>query len=264
MIHFKYKSFLLIWIFLFLPVYTSAEQTFTEENLSSSSSLTDDSLYTSPESSLNTAFSGNSSTTNSAEQNFHWKKLFSKKYKQGRFHFIHTQLFFILNKKGSFREHELLLTPKYAFYLSSLLPTTLQTILGRWALQFGLSWVYTLKSFKPQSLYPFLGFLGGHWELAYFPYITPYLDWAFVYRNPFKKSQMPNYFNLANTDSKKFYLFSIGCLISFNLLDRNFSLRMDSEYNIENMGLFVEYQRYSSSWKNSFKKGYSFGFFLRM
>ena len=264
MVPLKYKFFLLLWTALFLPLYTSAERTFTEEDFSSGSSLTDDSLYTSPESSLNTALSGNSSTTSNAEQNSLWKKFFSKQYKQGRFHFLHTQLFFILNNKGSFREHNLLATPKYAFYLSSFLPTALQTILGRWAVQLGLSWVYTLKSFKPQSMYPFLGFLGGHWELAYFPYITPYLDWAFVYRNPFKKSQMPNYFNLANTDSKNFYLFSIGCLVSFNLLDRNFSLRMDSEYNIENMGLFVEYQRYSSSWKNSFKKGYSFGFFLRM
>ena len=264
MLHFKYNFFLLIWAVLSLPAYISAEPMLTEENLSFDSTLTDDSLHTSPESSLNTALSETPSTTSSAEQNFHWKKFFSKKYKQGRFHFIHTQLFFIVNKKGSFREHDLLATPKYAFYLSSFLPTALQTIAGRWALQFGLSWVYTLKSFKPQSMYPYLGFLGGHWELAYFPYITPYFDWAFVYRNPFKKSQMPNYFNVSSTNNNKFYLFSIGCLVSFNLLDRNFSLKMDSEYNIENMGLFVEYQRYSSSWKNAFKKGYSFGFFLRM
>ena len=257
MTYIKYKVFsLLLAVF---SMYVSAELTSTAENLHSN-----DSLYTSPvsESSLNTALSESSSVESHSTQSSQWKKFFSKNYKKGRFHFIHTQLFFIVNKKGSFREHELLATPKYAFYLSSLLPEPLQAILGRWAVQLGLSWVYTLKSFKPQSKYPFLGFLGGHWELAYFPYITPYIDWAFVYKNPFKSSQMPNYFNLASTN--KFYLFSIGCLVSFNLLDKNFSLKMDSEYNIENMGLFVEYQRYSSSWKSSFKKGYSFGFFFRM
>lgn len=243
-----------ILLFLTSAAYAQSKLSLTWDSLNPAFTSKNDSLQSAGASS----FKNNSNAFSS----------FFKNTETGRMHLINIQMFSILNKKNSFREHELLLAPKYAFYLNSFLPEQVRKITGRWAVQAGGGWVYTIKKLpKLLSKYPVLAFIGGRWELNYFPYITPYIDLMRVYNNPLQQNSAGNYLKFRNTKTNKLYLFSIGFFASFDILDQYFSTKMDQEYGIENMGIFIELQRYTInqplSMKTAYKKGYAFGVYCR-
>ena len=62
---------------------------------------------------------------------------------------------------------------------------------------------------------------------------------------------------------RKSYFITVGVLLSFDIVDFNFSQRMSYEYGIRDMGLFAEYQKYYSLEQASHRHwGANVGFFI--
>ena len=158
----------------------------------------------------------------------------------------------------NFKNYELLFSPWYTFYFSSLLPKVAQRVLGRWGVHIGYSWIYNLDffskeelkdGFKTGTLLPYTQSFGWRWELSYFPKFTPYLDFYTTEINPFGSDYVNNTYQHLDEENPSSTLisplggsfYSIGLLLSFDLLERNFSTRMTEEYGIKDMGLFIEY-----------------------
>ena len=159
---------------------------------------------------------------------------------------------------------------RYSFVFSSLFNNDIKKYFGKWHIAANLSWIHDVdisKNTSNKRFMPFLSSLGARWELSYLPYIKPLLGWHLVWANPFKHKgyTRQNYFGLASSAKNKFHLFTLGCLFSFDLLDSNFSTRMESEYKIYDMGLLVEYQRYilaKGSFSRPHRQGVVFGLFF--
>ena len=159
---------------------------------------------------------------------------------------------------------------RYSFVFSSLLKNDIKKYFGKWHITASLGWIHDLdisKNAVSKKFTPFLSSLGARWELSYLPYVKPFLGWQTAWVNPFKHKgyTSKNYFNLTSTAKNQFQLFTLGCFFSFDLLDSNFSTRMESEYKIYDMGLLVEYQRYISakgSLSRPHRQGVVFGLFF--
>lgn len=166
----------------------------------------------------------------------------------------------------------------YSLSFSSWLNKNIQKYTGRWSLRGGLSWIHGLPQ-KPKDTqtknkesttskipkldhpHPLFASLGLQWELSYFPYITPILSWSLLRYNPFKRKDLKskNYFKFS--DENKIFLFTLGLHFSFDILDSSFSLRMQNEYNISDMGLNVEWRMMKQS-KIILEQGIVFGLFV--
>ena len=170
---------------------------------------------------------------------------------------------------------------RYSWVVSSYFPEHVQQILGNWHLQFGGGWLHTVprkravapkksisavsKSAKDTekkkkiktliSYYPALVEAGLIWELNHLHYVKPLLGFGYVWNNPLNNETLLQQSFL----DQKSYFITMGFLLSFDLVDSNFSHRMNYEYNIRDMGLFVEYRKYSSLKKAKDKEGSRWG-----
>ncbi len=146
---------------------------------------------------------------------------------------------------------------RYSRVVSSYFPEHIQQILGDWHIQFGGGWLHTIprksastavektkKKTKIQTLisyYPALVEAGVVWELNYLHYVRPILGFGYVWHNPLDRQVLLQQSFL----DEKLYFITVGALLSFDIFDSNFSRRMNYEYNIQDMGLFAEYRKYS-------------------
>lgn len=150
----------------------------------------------------------------------------------------------------------------YSWVFSSYFPEHVQELVGKWHLQARASWLHTIPRKRPSaytkeedkererkrtvkiftSYYPAILSAGVNWELDQLHYVRPILGAGYAVNNP-----LDNLTLLQNSFlDKKSYFITAGLLFSFDIVDSNFSHRMNYEYNIRDMGLFVEYQKYYS------------------
>ena len=172
---------------------------------------------------------------------------------------------------------------RYSWVVSSYLPEHMQQFVGSWHIQLGGGWLHTIprrnnapivtskdqKTIKETggaetlkmfiSYYPAVVTTGLYWEMNYLHYIRPTLGLGYAFNNPFENSVL-----LENSFlDKKSYFITAGLLLSFDIVDSNFSHRMNYEYNIRDMGLLVEYQKYYSLQEESNTHwGVNIGLFL--
>lgn len=159
----------------------------------------------------------------------------------------------------------------YSWVFSSYFPEHVQELAGKWHLQARASWLHTIPRKQPSaskekrtiktfiSYYPAIVSAGVNWELHQLHYVRPVLGVGYALNNP-----MDNRTLLLQTPflDKKSYFITAGLLFSFDIVDSNFSHRMSYEYNILDMGLFVEYQKYYSlERENQSHWGVNVGFF---
>ena len=162
---------------------------------------------------------------------------------------------------------------QYSWTVSSYFPEHVRELVGQWHLQADVKWLHTIprrqntqkkdttkiKTFI--SYYPAIISAGVRWELDHLHYIRPFLGAGYALNNP-----LSNLTLLQNSflDKKLSYL-TAGLFFSFDIIDSNFSHRMNYEYNIRDMGLFVEYQKYHSlAQKSQSHWGVNIGLFLAL
>ena len=148
---------------------------------------------------------------------------------------------------------------RYSWAVSSYFPDHVQELAGAWYLQFGSGWLHKIprkssvtagskttsdkKKIKTFiSYYPAVLTAGVHWELNHLHYARPVFGAGYAFYNPLENSVLPRKFVL----DKKSYFITAGVLLSFDIVDSNFSHRMSYEYGIQDMGLLIEYQKYYS------------------
>ena len=190
-------------------------------------------------------------------------------YKLDKWHLFSFQPFYPLkSNKGKY-----LSSVRYNFTFNSWFDRQIKQYIGHWNIRAGLFWIHDLNIFKNKKAiypYPLLSSLEFNWELAYFPYVKPFIGWGVAWHNPFKKTDLKkkNYFKLDASSKNKLHIFSLGAFFSFDLLDPSFATRMQHEYSIFDMGFFAEYQRYmpfsNFKWANAIEKGFFFGLFLSL
>ena len=175
---------------------------------------------------------------------------------------------------------ELLYSMRYIFYPTTYLPKHLVRYIGRLGIQFQSSWLFRDSFYKPVSYSPFLISLIGRWDFSQIPYITPSVGWGITRTNllnnpslassrlfqPVMDPNMPDDSN-GNVQLEDYlYTFIFQLLLSFDILDQNFSLKMEHEYSINDIGIFFEYQKYVSvqrfSWSHPVDKGWTAGVFF--
>ena len=166
----------------------------------------------------------------------------------------------------------------YSWIFSSYLPEHVQKFVGRWHLQARVHWLHTIPRKKAstvkkteeekkrrvkifKSYYPALVSGGLNWEFDQLHYIRPILGAGYAFNNPLDNlTLMQNSFL-----DKKLYYITAGLFFSFDIVDSNFSHRMNYEYNIRDMGLFVEYQKYYSiEQKDQSHWGLNIGLFVAL
>lgn len=156
-------------------------------------------------------------------------------------------------------------------FSKSYFPEHVQELIGDWHVQLGGGWLHTIprkqdSSSKSQkniktfvSYYPAVATAGFNWEVNYLHYVRPIFGVGYAINNPLENNVL-----IQNSflDKKSYYI-TAGVLLSFDIIDSNFSHRMNYEYNIRDMGLFFEYQRYYSLVeKNNRRSGWNIGFFM--
>lgn len=168
---------------------------------------------------------------------------------------------------------------RYSLVVSSYFPEHVQEILGAWHIQVGAGWLHTIPrkmaSSTPAakgkketdkkktqlliSYYPAVVTGGLNWEFNHLHYAKPIVGVGYAFHNPLNNSVL-----LTNSFmDKKSYFVTAGVLLSFDIIDSNFSNRMYYEYGIRDMGLFVEYQKYYSLVKKSRRHwGVNVGLFM--
>ncbi len=166
---------------------------------------------------------------------------------------------------------------RYSWMVSSYFPEHVQQSVGNWHIQFGGGWLHTIPRRKSSptpaskdaketkknkiftSYYPAVVTAGLCWEMNYLHYVRPTLGFGYAFNNP-----LDNRVLLQNSFlDKKSYFITVGALLSFDIVDSNFSHRMNYEYNIRDMGLLVEYQKYYSlAEKSNSHWGWNVGLFM--
>ena len=167
---------------------------------------------------------------------------------------------------------------RYSWVVSTYFPEHVQELAGKWHLQAGLSWLHRIPRKQPFvgtekaketeanrivktfiSPYPVIVSAGVNWELHQFHYVRPILGVGYALNNPLDR-------DVLHHDSfldKKAYFITASLFFSFDIVDSNFSHRMNYEYNIRDMGLFIEYQKYYSlGQKNQSHWGMNTGLFM--
>ena len=163
---------------------------------------------------------------------------------------------------------------RYSWVMSSYFPEHVQELLGAWHIQLGASWLHTIprrvsedkkkkedqKKIKPLiSYYPAVVTGGLNWEFNHLHYVRPVLGVGYSFYNPLNNAVLQQ----NSFVDKKSYFITAGVLLSFDIVDSNFSHRMSYEYGIQDMGLFAEYQRYYSLTQKSQRHwGINVGFFM--
>ena len=167
---------------------------------------------------------------------------------------------------------------RYSWVVSAYFPEHVQELAGKWHLQMWAGWLHTIPRKLPStytrkediekekrrtvkmlvSYYPAIVSAGVNWELHQLHYVRPILGVGYALNNPLdNRTLLQNSFL-----DKKSYFITAGLFFSFDIVDSNFSNRMDNEYNIRDMGLFVEYQKYYSlEKKNQSHWGMNIGLF---
>jgi len=163
---------------------------------------------------------------------------------------------------------------RYSWVFSAYFPDHVQELVGKWHLQAGAGWLHTIprkissakqkensntavnsegkqsdKSKKETkkvktfiSYYPAVVSVEVKWELDQLHYVRPAFGVGYALNNPLDDKTLLQHSFL----DKKSYFITAGLLFSFDIVDSNFSHRMNYEYNIRDMGLFAEYQKYYS------------------
>lgn len=166
---------------------------------------------------------------------------------------------------------------RYSWVVSSYFPERVQELLGAWHIQLGAGWLHTIprkassisedkkkkeeqKKIKPLiSYYPAVITGGLNWEFDHLHYVRPVLGAGYSFHNPLNNSVLQE----NSFMDRKSYFITAGVLLSFDIVDFNFSQRMSYEYGIRDMGLFAEYQRYYSLEQESHRHwGANVGFFI--
>ena len=141
----------------------------------------------------------------------------------------------------------------YSFSLSSYLPQAIQRFTSRWSVGIESSWAHRLSFLSDQktdgklkafpSPKPLLLGIGVQWEIEYLPTpITPVLGISYVANNIFKAKELGSI--IPSFSEKYFYLLRAGLFFSFDILNRYTSKKMQHEYDIQDIGLYVEYRKY--------------------
>ena len=154
----------------------------------------------------------------------------------------------------------------YSIAISSYIPKSAQKFTGQWSIILGSSWIhgFPIKKNIFPSYYPALVNTGLQWQLDYFPlFITPVLGLGFEMKTPFQKEKTEDLLP-ESLQAQYFYTWRAAILLSFDILNRYFSKKMQHEYNIQDMGLYAEYRKYiavetTSSYKT---QGWGFGLFI--
>ena len=176
----------------------------------------------------------------------------------GRSHFAALQVFYPLKPEAN----SYLSSVQYALTLNSWFDPMVALYLGRWSLQGGLSFLHPhffKGGEKWENPWPFLADLALKWEGIFLPYITPFFTVGFSWYNPFKREAMPDPLGLG--DKTRMLLFSAGFLVSFNVFDPAFSIKMENEYSISDMGVMLEWRRRGHSFKKEHTLTEGFAFF---
>ena len=177
----------------------------------------------------------------------------------GRSHFAALQVFYPLESKAKLY----LSSIQYAFTLNSWFDPMAALYLGRFSLQGGASFLHQNPLKKEggnplESPWPYLADLALKWEGIFLPYITPFFTVGLSWYNPFKREDMQDHLGLG--DKTRMLLFSAGLLLSFNVFDPAFSIKMENEYSISDMGVMLEWRRYGHSFKkeHTIQEGFAF------
>ncbi len=177
--------------------------------------------------------------------------------------------FFPLKNAQTFDETSFYLSSvHYSITLTSYLPEHIQKMTSRWNFSLGASWVHGFplaeSGEKLPSYLPAFVDAGLQWELDYLPiFITPVLGLSYVVKNPFQAEKRDAFLPEALIP-KYFYLLRAGIFLSFDILNRYSSKKLQHEYNIQDMGVYAEYRKYIPvQATSSFKiQGWGFGLII--